>query len=65
MDDTANAKQLSTVYESISDMRFDFKGDLIELSAEEKNQKIVHRNTYLYGTSSSFGEPTYGRLYIG
>lgn len=34
-------KQLSTTYESISDMRFDFKGDLVDLingSSDEKNQ---------------------------
>ena len=32
-------KQLSTVYESISDMRFDFKGDLIELGPEGEEPK--------------------------
>ncbi|EMG46413.1 RBA50 RNA polymerase II-associated protein RBA50 [Candida maltosa Xu316] len=31
-------KQVSTTYESISDMRFDFKGDLIELNIEEEEQ---------------------------
>ena len=58
-------KQLSTVYESISDMRFDFKGDLIELSAEEKNQKIVHSKYLLIWDFIIIREPTYGRLYIG
>lgn len=45
-------KQVSTVYESISDMRFDFKGDLIELSAEGEESK---------GSSSDI--PTYMGLH--
>ncbi|ODV81659.1 uncharacterized protein CANTADRAFT_44109 [Suhomyces tanzawaensis NRRL Y-17324] len=32
-------KQVSTTYESISDMRFDFKGDLVELNDETKSEQ--------------------------
>lgn len=32
-------KLTSTTYESISDMRFDFKGDLVELNLEEKEEE--------------------------